>query len=458
MDIPMQQYLLFQRLKEKFLRGLTTEISGNCGLSIFPVTDKNREHLDELYKIYNIKINWRDICEYRKILDKVEPAINIASLVGHNSARAAVCGYQKRKITGSELAEIKNLIYSQLKNGAVGISTGLLYLPGIFSDSIEITEILTITAKFAKVHATHLRNEGDTLIESIFEAISNTKNARAPKLHISHFKTAGQTNWHKLDEALKIISENSNKKLQITADRYPYTESMTNLSAYLPKPFREMDDVTIKKFVTDTNTKNQALQNLQSLSHEFWSAFRLVSSSLEKFSPYLGWKFAKIAESLNIPCAQICLELLSDSPSAIAACSGMSEDNMRRIISLPYVCCGSDESCKNQDYKFGRSHPRGFGSFPRFINVAREKMPLEEIIHKITALPAKIFNIKERGLIKENFYADLVLFDPDKLKDNANFEKPHKICDGIIKVWVNGTLTWDHGQSTGKRAGKFLVT
>jgi N-acyl-D-amino-acid deacylase len=438
----------------KLSQGVTTEICGNCGLSVFPVSEFNRRHLDEIYKHYGVRITWSDIAGYESVFKSVSPAINIASLCGHNTLRAAVCGYSKKKISTSELFEMKKILNNSLKHGAPGFSTGLLYVPGKFADENEISELLRETAKFAKVHATHLRSEGECLEEAVDEAISITSAGGCGKLHISHLKTAGKENWIKLSSVIKKI-ENAPQNLSVSADRYPYTESMTNLSAYLPLPFSDMDDVAIAERFSGGSWE-EGLRSLEKINHDFWKSMRLVSSGIKEYQIFMGMKFDAISEKAGKSPHLICMELLRDAPSALAASGGMSEENMKKIISLPFVSCGSDESSRNRGYSLGRSHPRGFGSFPKFLNIVKETHSIQEAVRKASFLPASVFGLKGRGLLREGFSADMVLFDPDKLKDNANFANPHLVSDGIEKVWVNGILSWDSGSLTGDRAGRFL--
>ncbi len=439
----------------KISQGVTTEICGNCGLSVFPITDMNREHLEAIYRSYGVKLDWSGVREYAAKVDSARPAINIASLAGHNTLRAAVCGYDQKLIPKESVSRMRFLLDGQLSSGALGFSTGLLYVPGIFSDAEEIAGMLKTNAKFARPHATHLRSEGDGLIESVEEAITLCRRSASPRLHISHLKTAGRRNWGKLDQVVEIIGRQASC-MDVSADRYPYTESMTNLSAYLPSLFREMDDVRIAGFLSVEDGWNQGLSVLSELGPEFWTAMRLVATSLPGYACFQGMKFDEISARLGRPSVRICLDLLRDAPSAVAASSGMSDENMRRIISLPFVACGSDESCRNRDYGLGRSHPRGFGSFARFFKIASEKMPVEQVVRKLTSLPAAIFGLRGRGLVKEGYAADLVLFAPEKLKDNASFADPHRISDGVEKVWVSGVLSWDSGEATGDRGGGFL--
>jgi len=272
--------------------------------------------------------------------------------------------------------------------------------------------------------------------------------------HISHLKTAGRSNWNKLEQVLNIIE--GEKELTITADRYPYVESMTNLSVYLPGFIREMEDVQISKLLCNHEFKQKVEETIAVLDDKFWEAMRLINSSILDYSVFCGESFIQIAKKKGCSPQKICIDLLSDAPSALVAMSGMSFENMKKILTLPYVCCGTDESAKNCNYKLGRSHPRGFASFPEFINITSKKIPFEEVIRKITSLPSKIFGLRGRGLIKEGFMADLVLLNPERLKANANFANPHLISEGVEMVCVNGVLSWCEGRHTGKRGGIFI--
>ena len=438
----------------KISQGITTEIAGNCGLSVFPISQKNISHIRDLYKRYGISISWGNLNEYADFINHVNPSINIASHIGHNTLRGAVLGYEKKNISDSDLSEMKKLLYDSLKMGAVGFSTGFLYVPGIFAGDDEVLSLLQTNAKFAKIYATHLRSEGDFLLESIRESIMHCKVSGCRMFHISHLKTAGRSNWNKLEQVLNIIE--GEKELTITADRYPYVESMTNLSVYLPGFIREMEDVQISKLLCNHEFKQKVEETIAVLDDKFWEAMRLINSSILDYSVFCGESFIQIAKKKGCSPQKICIDLLSDAPSALVAMSGMSFENMKKILTLPYVCCGTDESAKNCNYKLGRSHPRGFASFPEFINITSKKIPFEEVIRKITSLPSKIFGLRGRGLIKEGFMADLVLLNPERLKANANFANPHLISEGVEMVWVNGVLSWCEGRHTGKRGGIFI--
>ncbi|MCP3965155.1 MAG: amidohydrolase family protein [Lentisphaerae bacterium] len=428
----------------KVSQGVTSEICGNCGLSPFPVTDLNREHLQELYRRYNVKITWNDLNGYYKEVKKRNPFINIFPLTGHNTLRAAVCGYEEHKLSHEELAKAQKLLDKTFHQGAFGLSSGLLYVPGIFSDATEITALLDVAAMHHKPYTTHLRSEGNGILESLEETFSAALVAGLEKVHISHLKIAGCDNWHKIKEVFNTLAHARSMGLKVTADRYPYTESMTQLSVVLPAPYNTLDDVALEALVLD-NAEFKKLQTaLHDLPPERWQTVRLVSTSASGMTDYQGMAFSDIASRFKRPPAEICAQILrEDATGAMGAFQGMNPDNMQKILLKPYVACGTDETARPEAYTLGRSHPRGFGSFPRFIKLLLEaRLPMPQIIHRITALPAEIFSIPGRGTIETGKIADLVLFDPEKLSDNATFANPHTLCSGIHTVWKSGKVTW----------------
>jgi N-acyl-D-amino-acid deacylase len=442
----------------KLSQGVTTEITGNCGLSVFPVTDKNREHLNELYRNYNEKISWGNVSGYAVELEKRSPAINIVSLCGHNTLRAAVNGYGNKPLSPEKLTTMQERLKKELNNGACGFSTGLLYIPGKFSDKSEITELLKTLREGSKPYTTHLRSESKELIEAIQESIEMCRNANAPKLHISHLKTARPENWHKIDSVLELIEKNNTDSLQITADRYPYTESMTQLSIILPEPFDAFDSITLEKELAKPESFEKLINKLKKFPPERWGNIKLVTCSEKEWAPLFGKTISEIAEATVKEPYTLCAEILKkDSAGALAAFSGgMSSENMKRILNQPFVCCCTDENARPEDYSIGRSHPRAFGSFARFINFVKAENTLEEAVRKMTSLPASIFNLKGRGLLKPGYAADLVLFSPDEIADNANFGNPHSLSAGIRKVFVNGVLSFEDGKVSSSRNGKHL--
>lgn len=434
------------RATGKISQGVTTEIIGNCGLSVYPVNQNNREHLQELYRNYNVEISWNDLTGYMRELGLRNPAVDLVPLVGHNTLRASICGYGKHQLLPAETIAMQKSMAECFMQGAFGISTGLLYVPGKFADFNELTALLETAAEYDKIYTTHLRSEGKTLLEAVNETFAAARTAALKRVHLSHLKVAGRANWHKIGALINTIEAFRAEGFEVSADRYPYTESMTQLSIILPEPYDDMDDVALENTLRDAKGFRAVYEALRKLPAERWQTVRLVSAKC--YEKFCGRDFAGIAKETGDDPALICAEILhADAAGALAAFRGMSEENMLRIMEKDFVACGTDESSRPQDYSLGRSHPRGFGSMPRFCNILLNSgMPLEKVIQRMTSLPAQIFRIPGKGLVKENFTADLVLLEPDKFKDHATFAVPHQICSGIRKVWRRGKVIFENNE------------
>ncbi|QSH40397.1 amidohydrolase family protein [Lentisphaerota bacterium ZTH] len=431
----------------KVSQGITTEISGNCGLAPFPVNDLNREHLQELYRRYDVSIDWSDLRGYLHEVRRRKPAINVIPLAGHNTLRAAVCGYNEHKLSISELHQAQKLLDQCFRQGAAGFSSGLLYVPGVFSDAREITALLDVVAAHHKPYTTHLRSEGKAVLESLEETFSAALVAGLERVHISHLKVSGSENWHKMSEVFYKLAHARSMGLKVTADRYPYTESMTQLSVILPEPYNKLDDVSLEKLMLNEAEFPKIKAALKTLSRERWQTSRLVSTAASGYSRYQGMTFAAISEQTLLHPSDICADILrADAAGSMGAFQGMDPENMHKILMKPYVACGTDETARPQGYELGRSHPRGFGSFPEYIKLLLQAgLPMQQVIRRVTALPAEIFGLQQRGLVKSGFIADLVLFSPDLLESRATFAAPHNLSRGIDIVWKSGKITWQQG-------------
>lgn len=434
----------------KISQGITTEIAGNCGLSPFPITDNNREHLEKLWQGYGEKLTWHDYRSYRQTLLKRNPAINLYVQCGHNTLRAAVAGYETRQLSSEQLSTMKLMLLEMMQQGAIGFSTGLLYTPGLFSDENELVELLKVTAPFLRVYTTHLRSEGNKLIEAVTESIRLCRNSGQRYLHLSHLKTAGLSNHSKINQLLKLIDDtNLSGCPVITADRYPYIESLTQLSVALPSPFDELDDISLQMLLEDPEKFNEVVSALEQMDEQRLLNIRLVSTNSPQYRKFVGLKIMEISNITIKSGAWIVADILrQDAPGTMAAFSGMNKDNMLRILQQNYVTCGTDESARPKDFSLGVSHPRGFGSIANFIKYlcAEDTCSIEEAIARITSLPARIFNLANRGKIAPDMAADLVLFQPDRLQSNATFSSPHELTSGIDTVWVNGKIRYSNQQ------------
>jgi N-acyl-D-amino-acid deacylase len=443
----------------KISQGVTTDVVGNCGLSAFPINDLNREHLRSVYRNYPVEIKWNTFADYAATMERAKPSVNIAALCGHNTLRAAVRGYAPGIAAESECDEMARLLRECLSSGAAGLSFGLLYVPGKFSDSAEQMALVREIGRAGAPFAIHLRSEGRELLESVRDAIGLLRVAGSEgALHISHLKTSGSENWHKIDELIAFLSCARRNGLRITADRYPYVESMTQLSIVVPEPFDAMSDTELERHIAEPSGFDAFLGALAALPKARWNRVRLVQTRHPGYRRFAGMKWAEIVQATRKEPERICAEILKEDISgAMAAFAGMSPANLDRILALPYVCCGSDESARPVDERIGLSHPRGFGAFPRFFQTLRRLgISVEETIARMTSLPAAVFGLRGRGRIAPGYAADLVLFDPEQYRDCATFEKPHRICEGIRTVWVNGEIAWSDGRAGPRQTGRFL--
>jgi len=429
----------------KISQGITSEIVGNCGLSAFPLTADNREHLQTLYRQYGITLDWTDFAGYQARLREAAK-LKIHSLAGHNTLRAAVAGYEQKDLSAKELADMETLLDRELAAGALGLSLGLLYVPGKFADLDEVTRLMQAVARQDKIVAVHLRSEGDMLTESVREMIGCAQAAKLGKLHISHFKTAGKANFYQLDIVLDLIAEARQSGLEITCDRYPYIESMTQLSVILPGKYDNMSDVKIQQELQNPETRLAVAAMLnKERARDYWQNV-ILSSAPGQYQKYCGQTIGDIAKTLALDPALLTVEMLSqNAPGAMAAFRGMSPKNMDTILKLDFCMCGSDENARPADESIGRSHPRGFGAFPKFVrHLLDQNREISKVVQKVTQLPAKTFGLAQQGEVKPGFPADLTLFDPDLINSRADFANPHTPADGIRLVAIDGNIVYQN--------------
>lgn len=449
------------RAEGKIFQGITTEINGNCGLSAAPLYGDALYQREDDLKELGIRERWSTFKEYFNLLKKKAPAINFATLAGHGNIRASVKGYKDQELTKSDLKKIRILLMESIKEGAIGLSTGLIYPPGVYSKTEELIEITRCCKDL--IYTTHMRSEGKKLIESIKEAITIGREAGI-NVHISHIKTSGEENWHKIEDAIKVMEESRNEGTLLTCDRYPYTASSTDLDAILPswtfsggkeKELKRLGDSGLRKKI-----KNQILKKIS--FKDYWKNIFISSLNTDKNMWMLGKSLYDISRIRGREPVNIVFDILVEENLRVGTIfTSMNEDNLKRFLSLSYCMIGTDSSarCFSGPTFKGKPHPRGFGSFPRFLGkYVRDKglMSMSEGIHKMTMLPARTFNIHKRGVIKKDAFADLVIFDQEKINDRATFEEPFLKPEGISYVFVNGLPAVWEGKITGVRAGRIL--
>lgn len=457
------------RAEGKLFQGITTEINGNCGLSAAPLYNEAAEHRENDLKELKIKERWKTFGEYFRILEDRGIALNFLTLAGHGNIRASAVGYKDKRPGKIEMRKMQVLLKESINEGAAGLSTGLIYPPGIYSDTEELIELCKAlsqklrTSKPKLIYTSHMRSEGKSLIESIKEVIRIGKEADV-RVHISHIKTSRKENWDKIDEAVGLIESARRKGIRITCDRYPYTASSTDLDTILPSwTYDGGTEEELRRLKNPEMREKIRKEILCEHPHsDYWKRVSVSSVSSKKNKWMEGKTLTFISGRINnSPVDALFKILIEEKLRAGAIFSSMSEDNLKRFLSLPYVMIGSDSSARSRTGLTckGKPHPRGFGSFPRFLGryVRNKKlMSMTSAVHKITMLPARTFGINGRGVLKKGAFADIVVFDPKRIIDRATFDKPFLKPEGIYYVIVNGLPEVWEGEITGATAGKIL--
>ena len=458
------QLLVNPKAESKIRQGVTTEISGNCGYSPFPIPESVFEEQKEyLKKEYDLELNWRDINGFFARLSEKGMALNYATLLGQGSLRGEVVGFNDRPPTENELKRMKEIIREYMRAGALGISTGLEYAPGSFAKTDEIIELCKVVSELRGVYATHMRDEGDYLLEAIDEAIRIAKEAKV-SLQISHLKVAYPRNWSKIDSALRKIDDAKKEGIEILADRYPYIAGSTGLSLYFPLWARQG---TTEEFIArlkdptlDEKIRSYVKEQEKKLGS--WDKVLICSVFTEKNKHLEGKSILEAAKEAGKEPYEFMRDLIIEEKNRVGMITFMmNEDNLKRILAHPLVVIGSDGNAVAPygKLKKGKPHPRYYGTFPRVLGkyVREEKvLTLPEAIKKMTYLTAKKFGLKGRGQIKEGYFADIVIFDPEKVIDLATWEKSHQYPKGIEYVIVNGQIVIEEGKHTGMLPGKIL--
>ncbi len=457
--------LLANPLAESHIRqGITTEISGNCGSSPFPLADEIYEEMKKVVRNeYDIDLDWRDINGFFSRLEKKGMALNYVTLLGQGDLRGKVVGFDDRPATPEQINQMKTILEENMKAGAWGLSTGLEYAPGSYATTEEIIELCHVVAASNGIYATHMRDEGDTLLEAMDEAIRISRETGV-STQISHFKVAYPRNWHKIEAAIEKLDKAREEGLPVMADRYPYIAGSTGLSLYFPLWARQG---TTKDFIArlkdpDLDEKLRTYSREQGEKLGSWENVRICSVATDKNRHLEGKNILEAAAEADKDTYDFMRDLLIEEDNQVnMIIFMMKEENLQRILAHPLVSIGSDGSAVAPYgvLQKGKPHPRFYGTFPRVLGkyVREEKiMTLPEAIRKMTSVPADKFGFSGRGRIGEGYYADLVIFDPGRVTDRATWEDPHQYPDGIEYVIVNGQVAVEGGETTGVMAGRIL--
>jgi len=455
-------YLLINPSAEaKVKQGITTEVGGNCGYSAAPIGGTEFEMRRSLYnEQFDLQLSFQSLDEYLQIIEDQGIAVNYAPLIGHNTIRASVMGGSALPCNQKQLLEMGKLVDEGMRHGAFGLSTGLVYSPANFAEPSELVALCEIVAKRGGFFATHMRSEGDLLIDSIQEVLNISKQAQLP-IQISHLKTAGEKNWNKLDAAFDLIEEHRNAGQDVTCDRYPYIASNTHLSALLPDWAHEGSFNQKIERLKKKETRKLLISELSQKRNtdKDWDSILISRVLTKKNKNAEGKTLLQLAKEKSKISSEITLDLLIEEKLNVEIIIFMmNENNMRRIMKKDYTMVGSDAGALTHKPPLGvgKPHPRNFGTFPQVLGslVVKEKlMSMPEAIRKMTSLPCSRLGIGNRGRVAPEMKADLVLFDPKKIQDKSTYENPMVYPEGIYMVLVNGIVVVEDGELTGTTPG-----
>lgn len=457
--------LLVNPLAESKVRqGVTLEVGGNCGHSPAPVTNRWEEDLKRELKInYGLKLQWRGFGEFLDIIQTRGISVNYASLVGHEAVRKCVLGYRNTRPSAEDLHKMGDMVSNAMKQGAFGISTGLIYPPGSYADTDEIVFLAGIAGNCGGYYATHMRDEGDHLLEAVKEAVLIGERAGIP-VQISHHKAVGKPNWGKVKDSLALMEEARERGIDVTCDQYPYTAASTNLSSIIPDRFHDGGSGELIRKLKDPQIRKELKKEItrEQLNKGGWAVIFISSVGCSKNKWLEGKNLEEIGKALSKDPCDAALDLIIEEKDRVEMIRfGMDEGDVRCVMKHRLTMIGSDGSAR-ANYGVlgtGKPHPRSYGTFARVLGryVREEKvLTLEEAVKKMTGLPAWRLGIKDRGLLKEGNWADITVFDPGKIEDTATYFEPHRYARGILYVIVNGRLVIDEGEHTGELSGMVL--
>jgi N-acyl-D-amino-acid deacylase len=462
--------LIDPRAESKVFQGVTTEITGEGG-SIAPLNDYTLAENKPFLNHYKLTVDWTMLRGYFDRLERSRSAINLATYVGATQVRQCVLHDDNRPPTLAELDQMRELVAAAMADGAVGISTSLIYAPAFYAKTEELIELAKVASRYGGVYATHMRNEGDSEMAALDEAFRIGREAHIP-VEIFHLKVSGKQNWGRMQEVVRKIEEARASGIDVTADQYPYIAGATSLGASIPPWAHEGGNDQFVARLKDPATREKIKAEMKVLSDKWENLYMdvgggagiLVAGVLNReLSQYEGKRISEVAKTMgksdDIDALMDLVVADNGQPSAIYFMA--SEEDVKLAMRQPWVSVGTDheEVATTGPLSEGNAHPRGYGSFPRILGrYVRDEhlLPLEAAIRKMTSLAANKVHLESRGLLKPGFYADVAVFDPDRIRDIATFENPNRLSVGMRYVMVNGKLVIDEGKQTPALPGRPL--
>src|SRR6266700_2780843 len=457
------------RSRSEIRQGVTTEIMGE-GESMGPVNDRVREHMLREQSDIKFDIKWNTLAEYLRYLEARGVSCNVASFLGAATVREHVIGFEDKQPTPQQLDQMRELVRHAMEEGALGIGSALMYPPAFFAKTEELIELCKVAAKYQGKYISHMRNEGNQLLEALDELLRISREAGIPA-EVYHIKAAGQKNWGKEDELLARIEQAQKQGFKITADMYTYPASGTGLDACLPPWTEDGGYPALFKRLRDPATRAKIAAQVKTPTDEWEDLYLaaggpdrilLVGFKSEKLKPLTGKTLAAVAEMRGKDPISTIMDLISEDESRIGTIYfEMSEENIKKELAKPWISFGSDEASQAPEGVFLKSnpHPRAYGNFARVLGkyVREEKLiSLSDAVRRLSGLPATNLGLDRRGFIKEGMFADLVVFDPATIADRATFARPHQYAAGVKHVFVNGQQVLKDGEHTGATPGRAL--
>lgn len=457
------------RSQGDILQGVTLEVLGE-GWSMGPLNETLKTALKQEQAHLQYDVNWNTLGEYLQMLTDKGVSPNVASFVGATTIRQYVIGEEDRRPSTAELDTMRGLVRQAMEEGALGLSTSLIYPPGFFADTEELIELSKEAARYDGMYISHMRNEGNNLLEAVDELFRISREAGI-RAEIFHLKAAGKNNWWKIDSIIARVEQARAAGLPISANMYLYTAGSTGLTAGLPPSLQNGGFGALWKRLQDPAIRQQ-MKAAMSSNPKDWDNLYYASGSPENvlllgfrtdsLRKYIGMNLAQVAAARGTDAETTALDLIvQDSSSVSVAFDMMSEENVRKQVQLPWMSFGSDAGSYTPEGIFlkASTHPRAYGNFARLISnyvVKEKRMSLEETIRKLTSMPAENLRIAQRGSLKPGYFADILVFKPEEIKDNATFDKPHQLAEGMQHVFVNGRQVVKAGKHTGALPGRVV--
>jgi N-acyl-D-amino-acid deacylase len=448
-------------------QGVTLEVFGESSMG--PITDQMKREQMERQGDIKFDITWNTLGGYLDYLEARGISTNVASFVSAATIRANEVGLNNRPPTADELERMRGHVRRAMDEGAMGLTTALIYIPGVFARTDELVELAKVAAQAGGMYISHMRSEGNRLLEAIDETLTIAREANI-RAEIYHLKASGESNWPKLDTAIAKIETARREGLEITADMYTYTAGSTGLDAAMPPWVQEggyaawatrLRDPTIRARVRrEMTTPGDAWENLMLAAGG--QGTLLVGFKNEALRIYAGKTLADVAKIRGTSVQDTAMDLVVEDGSRVQVVYFlMSEDNVRKQVALPWVSFGSDASSMAPEGAFVKTstHPRAYGNFARLLGkYVRDEhvIPMAEAIRRLTSFPAATLRIKQRGRLEPGYFADIVVFDPGTIADRSTYEQPHQYAIGVRDVWVNGRQVLKNGEHTGQKPGRVV--